>query len=179
MSRTPCISWPWCCKWPTVSRQPRESTAHGSTLQDTVLDCPTCQPQRVGGISALKAQQLICSCVHGFLPPSPAQQQRETGCLSCSWGGQWHFPATLEPRAAMWGAAASPPEVVVSLASLLGGLKPGNGAFASCQKPTLLLVLLSLPGLTACSKIPLSQKPLAYYIVACVACVRLTKLGSR
>ena len=72
----------------------------------------------------------------------------------------------------MQGAAASPPEVVASLASLLGGLEPGNAAFASCQNRPLLLVLPSPAGLVACSKIQLSKSHLSVTLdkITCSLC---------
>lgn len=64
-----------------VSRQPREATAHSSTLQDTVMDCPTRQPKRLGGISALKAQQFIYLFLCSWLLPSLASRTAERGRL--------------------------------------------------------------------------------------------------
>lgn len=134
MPRTPCDSRPWICtwcwKWNVVSRQP----THGSYNTRQHLAGHrfglSYLPERVGGILALKAQQFVSSFLHSWLPPSPAEV---AGCLLHIWGGQQHFPPTLEPRSAMQGAAASPPEVAASLALLLGGLEPGNGTPVSCR----------------------------------------------
>lgn len=133
----PCISWPWICTWyckqPMVSRQPREDTAHGSTLREAGLDCLVCHTERLERVSALKAQQSVYLLLHSWPPPSSAQQQIEAGCLSHAWAGQQCFPPTLELSTAMLGAAASTPGVWASLAWLAGVLKPGNWVFDSCQ----------------------------------------------
>ncbi|KAK4816906.1 hypothetical protein QYF61_024916 [Mycteria americana] len=65
-------------------------------------------------------------------PRPPNSRERQAPCPAPGEGSGISHPP-LEPRAAMRGAAASPLEVAASLASLLGGLEPGNGAFASCQ----------------------------------------------
>lgn len=138
MSGTPCISWPWiciwCCRWPMSQDSPGKlqhiaapyRTQSGTALLVSLRDLEEYLRWKHNS-------SFICSCVNGSFPPLPAEQQREAGCLSFAWGGQQCFPPTLEPRAAMWGAGTSPPEVVASSASLLGGREPGNGAFASRQ----------------------------------------------
>lgn len=109
--------------------QAREATAHGSIIHITALINPSCQPERLAGISAREALQFtLCYCISGFLVASLAA---ETGCPSCTWRGQQPVPLTLEPRPAKQGAAASIPKA--PLASFLVALKSEDGDFASCQ----------------------------------------------
>lgn len=112
MLQAPCILQPWiciwCCKWPMLLRQSREAKAQCCTLQDTVLDPATCQPERVGGISVLKTQQLVYLFLHSWLPASLPCQPNSGQRPSCTWEGSsvshlpWEQCEELLPALQRW-----------------------------------------------------------------------------
>lgn len=57
--------------------QAREATAHGNTIHITALINPSCQPERLVGISALEALQFtLCYCISGFLACQSSSRNR-------------------------------------------------------------------------------------------------------
>ena len=111
-----------------VSGEPREGTVHSSSLQDAVSDCPTCQPERLGGTFALKIKQLVYLFWRSWFHLSLASPTAVRGRLPVPHLGRAAaFPTHPGAQSSDVRTAAAPLEVVASSASLLEGLEPGNG----------------------------------------------------